>query len=460
MYMTNVQVLAVSNPKQTDTGRRADRRVIIVAPHFPPSNLASVHRSRLFAQHLPEFGWEPIIVTVHHRFYEEGLDWNLAKLVPEWLRVERVGAIPTRPLRIVGDISLRGFFPMLRRILRIIDREGADFLYITIPPFFAAPLGRIVHALRGIPFGIDYIDPWINASRGSDQRFSKAWLSRRLGDYLEPIAVRTASLITGVTDGSYEGVLQRNSLLRRGVVTATMPYGGEPADHAKARELALRPQIFQGERKFHVLYAGTMWDAAREPLERVFRAIAANRASFRDVRFFFVGTGFAPNDPKPQIQPLAEKYGIWGDIVVEHPRRIPYLDVLAHLEAADAVFIFGSTLPHYSPSKLYQGILSAKPILAVLHEESTACSIVEETRSGAVLRFGGADGLHTIEETFVQVFTEFRRFAEKFTPAQVKRDRLDSYSARAVARTLANALNVALRCHSQGLISNAVRSGE
>src|SRR5207249_4252447 len=163
-------------------------------------------------------------------------------------------------------------------------------------------------------------------------------------------------------------------------------------DHAKAHELALRPQIFEGDRGFRLLYAGTMWDAAREPLERVFRAIAANRAAFRDVRFYFIGTGLAPNDPAPQIQPLAERYGIWGDIVVEHPRRIPYLDVLAHLEAADAVFIFGATLPHYTPSKLYQGILSAKPILAVLHEESTACTILEETRSGAVLRFGGADG--------------------------------------------------------------------
>ena len=48
----------------------ARRRVLIVAPHFPPSNLAAVHRSRLFALHLREFGWEPIVVTVHHDRYE------------------------------------------------------------------------------------------------------------------------------------------------------------------------------------------------------------------------------------------------------------------------------------------------------------------------------------------------------------------------------------------------------
>ena len=50
------------------------------AGHFPPSNLAGVHRSRLWAQHLPEFGWEPIIVTAHSKYYEEKLDPALLKL--------------------------------------------------------------------------------------------------------------------------------------------------------------------------------------------------------------------------------------------------------------------------------------------------------------------------------------------------------------------------------------------
>ena len=56
------------------------KKILIISPHFPPSNLAAVHRSRLFAQHLPAFGWEPIILTVHEKFYEERLDHNLEKL--------------------------------------------------------------------------------------------------------------------------------------------------------------------------------------------------------------------------------------------------------------------------------------------------------------------------------------------------------------------------------------------
>ena len=53
-----------------------------------------MHRPRLFAQHLPSFGWEPVILTVHEDFYEEKLDINLEKLLPLSLRIEKVNASP------------------------------------------------------------------------------------------------------------------------------------------------------------------------------------------------------------------------------------------------------------------------------------------------------------------------------------------------------------------------------
>ena len=61
--------------------KRQPRRVVIVAPHFPPSNLAGVHRSRLFAAHLAEFGYEPIVLSVVPKIYEEPLDRELERLV-------------------------------------------------------------------------------------------------------------------------------------------------------------------------------------------------------------------------------------------------------------------------------------------------------------------------------------------------------------------------------------------
>lgn len=407
--------------------------------------------------HLPEFGWEPTILTVHHKHYEEALDWRLAELVPERLRIERVGALPTRPMRIVGDIGFRGFAPMLMRILELIDRDGADFLLITVPSFLAAPLGRIAHALRGIPYGIDYIDPWVHVWPGSERPVSKHWIVRKLGEVLEPIAVRQASLISGVAEGYYGGVLERNPHLRQSAVTAAMPYGGEEEDHRRADQLGLEPYLFaEHPAGFRMLYAGAMLPRAFEPMERVFSAIAQQREIFRDVRIHFVGTGKSPDDRDGyNVRPYAERYGLWGSVVTEHPPRIPYLDVLTHLRHADAAFILGSTEAHYTPSKVYQAVLSRKPALAVLHARSTAADVVRKTGAGHVLTFDGPPELDQIERCFASVFSRFRTFARSFDETQVDRSAFEAYSARNSARILATALDrvMTARRRSIGLIS-------
>ena len=105
-------------------------RILIISPHFPPSNLAAVHRSRLFAQHLPDFGWEPIVLMVDERYYEEKLDHNLVKLLPANLRIEKAGAFRVTRPRLIGDIGLRGFLQLYRKAKKIIKEEKIDFLYI------------------------------------------------------------------------------------------------------------------------------------------------------------------------------------------------------------------------------------------------------------------------------------------------------------------------------------------
>src|SRR5262245_64357667 len=87
--------------------RARERSVVIVAPHFPPSNLTAGHRARLFATHLAKFGWRPIVLSVEPRFYEEPLDPELTALVPDDVEVLRTAALPVHPLRLVGDLGLR-----------------------------------------------------------------------------------------------------------------------------------------------------------------------------------------------------------------------------------------------------------------------------------------------------------------------------------------------------------------
>jgi hypothetical protein len=414
------------------------KNILIISPHFPPSNLAAVHRSRLFAQHLPSFGWNPIVLAVHENYYEEKLDLNLQKLLPDGLRVEKVKALAVTRPRLIGDIGLRAFFQLYRRAKKIIQEEKIDFLYIPIPSFYVALLGRMLHESTGVRYGIDYIDPWVHSFAGSEKILSRHWFATKLSGLLEPIAVKKSALITGVAEGYYKGVQERNPELMRTAVFGAMPYGAEATDHRIVKKLGIQPYLFENKsEKLQLVYAGAMLPKAYEPLEQVFKAIADEREHFKDIEIHFIGSGKIANDPNSHnVKPLAEKYGLWETIVFEYPQRIPYFDVLIHLEAADGVFIIGSTERHYTPSKVYQGVLSGKPILAVLHNDSSACEVVNQTKAGIVIGFDGTDGLESIYKRFKLELNKFRTFVTQFTPVSTDNPTFQEYSANSITKTL------------------------
>jgi hypothetical protein len=422
------------------------KKVLIISPHFPPSNLAAVHRTRLFAKHLPSFGWEPIVLTVHEDYYEEELDPKLMLLVPPQLRIEKVKAFRITKPRIIGDIGLRGFLHLYRRAKRILRSENIDFVYILIPSFYAALLGRMLHRSCKVKYGIDYIDPWVHHTKEGEKLFSRKWLSEKVADMLEPIAVKKASLISGVAEGYYKGVQERNAILLRDCVFCAMPYGGEKDDHTAVHKLNLEPYLFPIKKdKLQFVYAGAMLPKAFAPLEAIFAAIKEQISSFNNIEFHFIGTGKTPNDPHGyNIKPLAEKYGLWNSIVFEYPQRIPYMDVLIHLENASGVFILGSTEPHYTPSKVYQGVLSGKSIFAVLHKDSTAVDVIKKSKAGTLLPFNGEQEIDFISENFTGLFLQYVQSLSGFSESSVDLTVFSQYSAYEVTAKLAAGLDKAV----------------
>ena len=424
----------------------AVKRVALVAAHFPPSNLTNVHRARLWGRFLREFGWQPVVVTTHWDYYEEELDWDLVQLVPRDLEVVRTQAFPTRPFRIVGDLGVRALWWHYRALCLLARDGGLDFVHITIPSNFSALLGRLVHRATGVAYGIDYNDPWVHRWPGTEKIFSRAWLSCKLGDWLEPWALRDARLITGVAPLYYEDVLARNPALRARAVTAAMPHGACEEDFSQVRGAARKLFLFEpGDGRFHILYAGALLPNAHVVLQRLLEGIAhlakARPGVAGRVRLHFVGTGRSPGDPQGfNVMPYVERLGLQTH-VDEHPHRIAYIDVLNHLCHASGILVLGSTEKHYTPSKVFQAALARRPVFALLHRDSTAVDMIRRSRVGTVLTL--AEGaLPAIEETAVAL----ERFVtgNGYAPERVDWRVFEETSARQSACALADAMNRAL----------------
>jgi glycosyltransferase involved in cell wall biosynthesis len=418
------------------------RRVAIVSGHFAPSNLVGAQRARLWSRYLPEFGWEPIVVTGDPAFYEERPDPDLMRLVAPGVRVIHAPTMSTRPVRLVGDVGVRAFRGCYKVLADLAVRREIDFVLVTIPSNFLAPVGRLIHMRYGLPFGIDYQDPWINRWPGVDTPFTRAWASYRLANILEPWAVKGAALITGMAPGYVSGMLERNPAVAREAVVAYMAMGSAPEDFELVGALHKPPFLFQpGDGLFHVIYAGALLPAGVIVLDAFLEGLKAlRRTAPQDasrLRVHFVGTGTSPDDPEGyRVMPRAKLADV-AEMVSEHPHRIGYVDTLNHLERSDAVLVLGSTERHYTPSKVFQAMLSKRPVLAMLHAESTAVDMIARARAGRVL---------TLTEQAMPapdaIAAQLRGLmSEPYDASAVDQTGFEFFSARESTRALAEALD-------------------
>ncbi|RJP28127.1 MAG: hypothetical protein C4533_06545 [Candidatus Omnitrophota bacterium] len=371
------------------------KNIIIVAPHFPPSNMTVGHRCRYFANYLSKLGWKVKVLSVKAVHYEERLDPELEKLLFPELDIIRTKAFPVLPLHLMGDIGIRAFWWHYRILCDLAKRGEIGLLLIIIPPNYSALLGPLIYRKFKIPYIIDYVDPWIYKLPHFGLSFFKMWLSCKLAALLEPFVLKNVSLITSVAPGYYKGILDRYKWIKPDKCLA-LPYGADLNEFKYLQDNPRAPYLFNpGDGKLHIVYAGAMLPHAYSTLEAFMEALLLikknNPSFFNSISIDCIGTGRVPNNSNSfTVSNIAKRYNLL-DIVHEFPERIPYLDTLNHLKYSFAVLIIGSSEPHYTPSKIFQAILSGRPVLGLLHSMSTGIDVIRDADAGEVITFDDDD---------------------------------------------------------------------
>ncbi len=474
------------------------KKILIIYPHWHPANLAGVQRPRLIGNYLKEFGWIPRVLTVKAQYFEEKPDYDFEKIFSDDFDVTRVDALPVNKkqknaargsksnfwtllytiislnysIRLIGDNGLRAFFQLYKEGLKILKNEDIDFIWLPIPSFYNALLGRLLYNKTKIPYGIDYIDPWVRDL--SNQNNWRAKISQWIAQCLEPIAIKKASLISGVSTLYYAPAIQRNfptianSLLktqnskllknpytRKPITHVAMPYGFDPNDHKiKLDNIDFPWNTHYTKLKTHHspltthnsslttplskiwLYAGAFLPNSHLLLDAFFRAISELRKDNlwdEDIHLWFIGTG---QYPAKRITSYAKDHQI-NDIVFEKRERFPFLHVLNYLSAADTVMIIGSTEEHYTASKTYQSLLSERPVISVFHHKSSAVKVMEDCKADQfTVRYKPDMKKKDLVNFFKNML--IKRLSEKDWHPDLSA--LDRYSAKESAKKLVEAM--------------------
>jgi hypothetical protein len=398
------------------------KSLIILAPYFPPSTLAGVHRARHLAKHLPAAGWKPIVLAVDERYHEERLDLSLGRLVPSGVEMAKVQAYAVSWARSLGfgDLSLRAFPHIRSKLFALLSTRPVDAVLITGSPYYTMLLAPQVRRRFGVPVVLDFQDPWVSAWGASLPPLSKGGLSDRLARSLEPIALKGASFVTSVSQVQNDEMAARYPWLDRSRMAA-IPIGCDPADFDALRaETSITAEKHLAPGKFNLSFVGTFMPRSEPMVRALLSAFARWRSihpgAAQRVRLNFIGTSNQPNAGiGPRVLPLAKAIGVL-DAVHEVPERLPYLEALGVLARSDGILLIGSDEPHYTASKIYPGLMSGRPWLSLFHPASSAHRILADASGGIALAFDGVKGLEQIDDA---IATGLHRLVSK--PAEIGR---------------------------------------
>jgi hypothetical protein len=376
------------------------KRLLIVCPLFPPATGVDCHRARLVAPILPEHGWQPEILAVDPRYLAVPQDAWLSAGVNS-VPVHRARALSLRWTKFpgLGTLTYRAR-PFVRQLGNELLRKGSfEMVYFSTTSFGLTTLGPYWKAKYGVPYVVDYQDPWITdyyrihpdvIPPGGKLKYAVVeWLSNRQ----EPIVLRKCSGITAVSSDYPRLLLEKYPFLA--APSIVIPFPGSQRDFERVSSEKVTQSIFDpNDGSCHWVCMGASGPIMFKVLRSLFQCLAKTREQGllpNKLKLHFIGTSYAAaGTGSPVIAPLADQYGL-GEIVHEQTDRVPYSTALKCLLDSDAVIATGSNDPTYNASKLLPYILAQKPFLAIFHRDSPASQLLRTLGGATHIEFATED---------------------------------------------------------------------
>lgn len=426
-------------------------RLIIVSPHFPPTNAPDHQRVRMALPYFREFGWDPEVLAVDSRDVAAPQDPFLERTYPADIPVTRV-RVPAG-----GWTRLPGMGNLGYRCRPAVTRALADALAHPRSPqpearktlvYFSTtqfPVHGAILTVKPRPptaVAMDFQDPWVNnyyrdhpTIRPPGGRL-KYGVDRWLAQRLERRVVPRLHGITVVSD-RYAADLRSRYPAWSGERILTLPFGGAQSDFAAVRHNGIEQTHFDpADGNRHWVYVGRGGADMAKAVRALFRALKialTTEPALANVRLHFLGTDYAAG-PRARctISPIAQQEGV-GELVIEKPHRIPYSETLKCLLDAHALLVPGSDDPGYTASKIYPYLLAGKPLLAVFAATSSVNRVLEESQAGCSVPFSPTDSVDDLAAAIGKRWFSAHSYEQPRAPHTAE---LESYTAREMTRKL------------------------
>lgn len=222
---------------------KSENKVLIITYYWPPASGPGVQRFLKFCKYLPEFGWQPYVITVENGTYS-ATDTSLTTDVPDGVTVKKTKTAEpfTAYNKItgkknneatVGMINMKGkqslikqaavyiranyFIPDARKgwnkyafeeAKKLIEQENIDTVITTGPPQSTHLIGLKLKKKLKIKWVADFRDPWTTVYY--NEMLPRTMITQRKDKKYEDSVLKNADKIVVVSHGLKEEFAERN----------------------------------------------------------------------------------------------------------------------------------------------------------------------------------------------------------------------------------------------------------
>ncbi len=432
------------------------KKVLIVSYYFPPSGGPGVQRVLKFVKYLPEFGWQPVVLTVQDGDYP-ARDESLLAEIPQHTIVYRTkifepyrlyrkltGKPPNAPVDVenipqggrqggsamesLAEFVRSTFFIPDARIgwypyaipegLKIIKEQKIDAIYSSSPPYTTSVIARKLHRATGVPWVAGFRDPWTGFLSTPDRWF----LPRAIDEHLERAVFNDANAVEAAWRGILIDIIAKDPNVDQKKLFH-LPNGFDRDDYPVLDA--------QANERFTVTYTGSMY-GKRNPrtfLRAVEGLVDHGKVDPEKITLRFIGRFGSEVREMLQGSSLRDS--------IEVVSYLPHSKSVEALLRSDALLLIvdeaaGSN--EIVPGKVFEYIGAQRPIIALAPDGAIA-ALMRETRSGLV---APNQDIPAIQAAFIECYDNFLYHKRKF---EQDREAVKRYDRREITRQLAALLD-------------------
>ena len=382
------------------------KRVLMVAFHFPPMNVSSgIQRTLRFAQYLPEFNWEPLILSAHPRAYSGVSPASLGE-VPPHLQVRRAFALDS-----TRHLSFRGAYPQWLALpdrwwswwlgavpagLLLIRKLKPDVLWSTYPIATAHLIAYTLHRLTGVRWVADFRDPMVEPGYPTNplERRAFEWIEHQTLKHCERAVFASPGALRLCAERYPDTLQSRLTIIENGYDESSF-VGAEQSAHPgrSCRELLV------------LVHSGIVYPSERDP--RPFFAALSELCKGGHIKRGELRVVLRATGSDDYLQELIARYGLEGIVTLEP--TLSYRAALAEMLAADGLLLLQAAICNNQvPAKLYEYLRARRPILALTDPTGDTAAVLRNAGIDTIARLDSQEEISRLLVRFLELLRQRR----------------------------------------------------